>query len=325
MGLDGTVLDLPDAPENARTFGRPGGGRADGAFPQARLLALCELGTHAVCGLAIKPLRHGEPSMVGQLLDLLGSGDLLIWDRAFFGYALIAAILSRGTHLLARAKSDSVLPVLRRLDDRSYLSKVYPDASARAADRGGLCVRVIEYTHDDPNRPGAGERHRLITDLLNPEDLPAREAPLVYHERWEQELAFDEIKAHLSARDVPIRSKRPAGVVQEIYGIVLAHYVTRRVMHDATVTASLDPDRISFLDSLRIIQCQSPESPSKPAEAWYIDLLREVRRQELRPRRDRWYARVVKRKMSKWMKKRPQHRRPPQPTKPFREAIVLLI
>ena len=211
------------------------------------------------------------------------------------------------------------------MDDGSYLSKIYPDAPARSSDRDGLWVRVVEYTHDDPNRPGAGERHRLITDLLNPEDLPASEAPSVYHERWEQELAFDEIKTHLSARDIPIRSKRPAGVVQEIYGLVLAHYVTRRVMHDAADTASQDPDRISFLDSLRIIQCQLPESPSKAAEAWYVDLLREVRRQELRPRRDRWYARVVKRKMSKWNKKRPQHRRPPQPTKPFCESIVLLI
>lgn len=325
MGVDGTVLDLPDTPENARTFGRPGGGRSDGAFPQVRLLALCELGTHAVCGLAIKPLRHGEPSMVGQVLEFLGPGDLLIWDRGFFGYALIASILDRGAHLLARAKSDSALPVLRRLDDGSYLSKLYPDASARAGDRGGLWVRVVEYAHDDPNRPGTGERHRLITDILNPHDLPAREAPLIYHERWEQELAFDEIKTHLSDRDIPIRSKKPAGVVQEIYGLVLAHYVTRRVMHDAAASASHDPDWISFVDSLRVIQCQLPESPSKPAEAWYRGLLREVRRQRLRPRRDRWHPRVVKRKMSKWKKKRPQHRRTPQPTKPFREAIVLLI
>ena len=125
----------------------------------------------------------------------------------------------------------------------------------------GLPVRVIEYTHDDPNRPGAGERHRLITDLTNPDDMPAHEAPLVYHERWEEELAFDEIKTHLSARAVPIRSKTPAGVVQEIYGLMLAHYVVRRVMHDAAVVASQDPDRLSFIDSLRVLQCQLPESP----------------------------------------------------------------
>jgi Insertion element 4 transposase N-terminal/Transposase DDE domain len=325
MGLDGTTLDLPDTPENARTFGRPTTGRAEGAFPQVRLLALCELGTRAVCGLAIKPIRHGEPSMVGQLLDHLGPGMLLIWDRGFFSYELIRSVCRRGAHLLARVKSNSVLRPIRRLPDGSYLAKVYPSDSDRRRDMRGISVRVIEYTHDDPNRPGAGERHRLITDLTNPEDLPARDAPIVYHERWEQELAFDEIKTHLSGRAVPIRSKAPAGVVQEIYGLMLAHYVVRRAMHDAAVVASQDPDRLSFTDSLKVLQCQLPESPGVATETWYQRLLREVRLQRLRPRRDRWYARVIKRKMSNWMKKRPEHRRPPQPTKPFREAVVLLI
>ena len=274
MGLDGTTLDLPDTPDNARTFGRPTTGRAEGAFPQVRLLALCELGTHAVCGLAIKPLCHGEPSMVGQLLDHLGPGMLLIWDRGFFSYELISAVVRRGAHLLARVKSNTILRPIRRLADGSYLAKIYPSAADRRRDMRGLLVRVIEYTHDDPNRPGAGERHRLITDLTNPEDLPAHEAPLVYHERWEEELAFDEIKTHLSGRAVPIRSKTPAGVVQEIYGLMLAHYVVRRVMHDAAVVASQDPDRLSFIDSLRVLQCQLPESPHVDTETWYRRLLR---------------------------------------------------
>src|SRR5512135_1462613 len=109
MGLDGTTLDLPDTPDNARTFGRPTTGRAEGAFPQVRLLALCELGTHAVCSLAIKPLCPGEPSMVGPLLEHLGPGMLLIWDRGFFSYELISAVVRRGAHLLARVKSNTVL------------------------------------------------------------------------------------------------------------------------------------------------------------------------------------------------------------------------
>jgi hypothetical protein len=324
MGLDGTTLDLPDTPANARAFGRPTTGRAEGAFPQVRLLALCELGTHAVCGLAIKPLCHGEPSLVAPLLDHLGPGMLLIWDRGFFSYELIRAVCRRGAHLLARVKSNTILKPLRRLPDGSYLAKLYPSPGDRRRDTGGLTVRVIEYTHDDPHRPGAGERHRLITDIVNPDDLPARETPLVYHERWEEELAFDEIKTHLSGREVPIRSKTPAGVVQEIYGLVLAHYVMRRVMHDAAVVACQDPDRLSFTDSLRIVQCHLPESPGQETEVWYRRLIREVRRQVRRPRRERWYPRVIKRKMSNWNKKRPEHRRPPQPTKPFRDAIVML-
>lgn len=324
MGLDGTVFDLPDTPCNARTFGRPTTSRAEGAFPQVRVLALCELGTHAICGLAIKPLCHGEPSMVGSLLDQLSSGMLLIWDRGFLSYELIRSVCQRGAHLLARVKSNTILKPLRRLGDGSYLAKIYPNASDRRHDRRGLMMRVIEYTHDDPNRPGAGERHRLITDLLNPDDLPAHEAPLVYHERWEEELALDEIKTHLNGRAVPIRSKTPAGVVQEIYGLILAHYVVRRVMHDAAVVSREDPDRLSFTDSLRILQCQLPEATQHKVETWYQRLLNEVQRQKLRPRRDRWYPRVIKRKMSNWAKKRPEHRRPPQPTKPFRESVVIL-
>jgi hypothetical protein len=325
MGLDGTTLDLPDTPENARTFGRPTTGRAAGAFPQVRLLALCELGTHAVCGLAIKPLCHGEPSMVGPLLEDLRPGMLLIWDRGFFSYELISAVVRRGAHLLARVKSNTVLRPICRLADGSYRAKISPSVADRRRDVRGLLVRVIEYTHDDANRPGAGERHRLITDLTNPSDLPAHEAPPVYHERREEELAFDEIKTHLCHRAIPIRSKTPAGVVQESYGLMLAHYVVRRVMHDAAVGTRQDPDRLSFLDSLRVLQCQLPESPQIDAETWYRRLLREVGQQQLRPRRNRWYPRVIKRKMSNWKKKRPEHRNPPQPTKPFREAVVLVI
>jgi hypothetical protein len=325
MGLDSTVLDLPDTPANARAFGRPGTARAPGAFPQIRLLALCELGTHAICGLNLKPCYRNEQVMVPALLDLLEPGMLLLWDRGFFSYELIRRVLATGAHLLARVQTRLALTAIRRLADGSYLAKLYPSAAARRQDRQGLPVRVIEYTHDDPNRPGCGERHRLITDLLNPEDLPAAEAPSVYHERWEEELALDEIKTHLSAREVPVRSKRPAGVLQEVYGLVLAHYVIRRVLHDAAVIGRTDPDRLSFSNGLRIVQCHLPESPQRSAPAWYRRLLCEVRRQELRPRRPRWYPRVIKRKMSNWRKKRPEHLRPPQPTKPFEKAVVILI
>lgn len=325
MGLDSTVLDMPDTPANSRVFGRPGTARAPGAFPQIRLLALCELGTHAICGLALKPCRRNEQIMAPGLLDLLGPGMLLLWDRGFFSYELVRRVCATGAHLLARVQAGLLLHPRRRLADGSYLAKLYPSATARRRDRGGLLIRVIEYTHDDPNRPGCGERHRLITDLHNPRDLPAAEAPLVYHERWEEELTFDEIKTHLNGRAVALRSKTPAGVVQEVYGLMLAHYIIRHVMHDAATSGCVDPDRLSFSNTLAVVQSQLPEAPYRPAVRWYQGLVREVRRQKLRPRRARWYPRVIKRKMSNWRKKRPEHCYPPQPTKPFHEAIVLLI
>src|SRR5262249_44101190 len=121
-------------------------------------------------------------------------------DRGFFSYELVCRVLATGAHLLARVQVSLALTPLRRLADGSSVAKLYPSSKARQQDRDGLVVRVIEYTHDDPQRPGCGERHRLITDLLNPEDLPAAAAPLVYHERWEEELALDEIKTHLNGR-----------------------------------------------------------------------------------------------------------------------------
>jgi hypothetical protein len=320
MGLDGTALDLPDTPANARVFGR----RGAAAFPQAGLRALCELGTHAVCGLAVKPGRRDERAMAGPLVGLLGPGDLLVWDRGFFGYDLVRRVLSRGAHLLARVPAHVTLAPRERLADGSYLADLWSPAGRKPAGPP-LRVRVIEYTHDDPHRPGRGDRHRLVTDLLAPADLPAAEAPVVYHQRWEEELAFDAIKTHLNGRPVALRSKTPAGVVQEIYGLVLAHYLVRRPMHDAAAAAAADPDRLSFTNSLRVLQTALPETPGRPPAAWYRDLVREARRQTLRPRRDRWYPRVIKRTTAKWPRKRPHHHHPPQPTKPFAKAVVILI
>ena len=324
LGLDGTTLTMPDTPANAAIFGRAGNQRAPAAFPQVRVLALCELGTHAVCDFALRPYASSEQDMVPTLLRSLGPGTLLLWDRGFFGFELIDAVLRRGGHLLARVKAAGlVLPPRRALPDGSYLATIYPSAKDRRHDRGGRVVRVIEYTHDDPHRPGCGQAHRLLTDLLDPADLPAREAPLVYHERWEQELVFDEIKTHLAARALPLRSKTPRGVVQELYGLFLAHRIIRQVMADAAGGQGLDPDRLSFLDSLRVLQSQLHESPGQPAPQWYGRLLREVAEQRLRPRRARWYPRVVKRPVKKWAKKSPRHHHPPQPTKAFADAVVI--
>jgi hypothetical protein len=324
MGIDGTTFDMPDTPANERAFGRGGNQRAPNAFPQVRVLALCELGTHAVCDLALRPIRSSEQEMVPHLLRSLQPDMLLLWDRGFFGFALINAVLGRGSHLLGRIKAKHL--IFRRvqgLPDGSYLSKIYASYYDRTHDRNGRVVRLIEYTHDDPSRVGYGVTNRLLTDLLSPDDLPAREAVLLYHQRWEEELAFDEIKTHLNGRDLLLRSKTPRGAVQELYGLFVAHRLLRQVIVDAAGTRQLDADRLSFTNTLRVLQCHLHEAPAHAARAWYERLLREVGRQELRPRRNRWYPRVVKRKIKKWDKKRPQHRHPPQPSKPFADSVVI--
>lgn len=326
MGIDGTTFDMPDTPDNVRIFGRGGNQRSPNAFPHVRVLALAELGTHAVVDFALRPINHGEQCMVPHLTRSLQPGMLLLWDRNFFGFQMIQGVLERGSHLLARVKtSQLIFERLQDLPDGSYLSCIYPSFSDRRAKRNGKTVRIIEYTHNDPHRKGCGETHRLLTDLLDPTDLPALEAPLVYHQRWEEELVFDEIKTHLNGRPVKLRSKTPRGVVQELYGLFLAHRILRQVMSDAaTENKPIEPARLSFTDSLRVLQSHLHEAPNCDVATWYKRVLEEVRRQILRPRRDRWYPRVIKRKMKKWNRKRTCHADPPQPTKPFAESIDIL-
>jgi hypothetical protein len=322
MAWDGTVLDVPDTKANARAFGRPGHALGQGAFPQLRLLALCELGTHAVCAAQVKPLRCQEVTMARTLVRHLQPDMLLLWDRGFLDCGLVRAVRARGAHVLARVKVDQLRRRGRELPDGSYLCQLRPGHGARRGD--GLVVRVIEYTHDDPHRPGCGELHRLMTTVLDPAELPAAEAPLVYHERWEEELVFDELKTHLSGRPLLVRSKAPAGVVQEVYGLLLAHYVIRAVMHEAAVAEGVDPDRLSFTNVVWTVRHHLHEVAAKGVGRWYEDLLWEVGRQQLRPRRQRWYPRVLKKTQADYPKKRPHHQHPAQPTKPFPAAVVLL-
>jgi Insertion element 4 transposase N-terminal/Transposase DDE domain len=325
MGLDGTTFDMPDTPENDKVFGRGGNQRSPNAFPHVRVLALCELGTHAVTDFALRPINHGEQVMVPHLVPSLQPGMLLLWDRNFFGFKLIQSVLSRGAHLLARVKiSQLIFERLQDLPDGSYLSCIYPSHGDRLKKRNGRIVRIIEYTHNDPDRVGCGKRNRLLTDVLDPAELPALEAPVVYHQRWEQELVFDEIKTHLNDRAVKLRSKTPRGVVQELYGLFLAHRVIRQVMSDAAARAKpITATGLSFTDSLRILQNHLHEAPTCDVETWYQRVLEEVRRQTLRARRNRWYPRVIKRKMKKWRRKRACHANPTQPTKPFDESILI--
>jgi len=219
------------------------------------------------------------------------------------------------------------------LADGSYLAKIYPTAYARQKDRDGILVRVIRYTLDDVQRVGHGEVHVLITNLFDENLYPAEELILLYHERWEQELVYDEQKTHQDPRRATkpahLRSETPAGVIQEIYALSLGHFVTRALMVEAAATVDLDPDRLSFLGCFQILKCRLPECNSSTPEGleqWYGGLLWEMQteRTDDAVRRNRINPRVIKRKMSKWKKKRAQHRRLPTLKKTFRETVVML-
>lgn len=325
MALDSFVVDVPDTPANDRVFGRPGSGRSPAAFPQARVLALCEVGTHVLWRTLLKPCRRSEVTMAAYLLRFLQENMLLLWDRGFLSYDLVRQVLGRRAQLLARIKNNLVFRPLRRLGDGSYLAKLYPSPRHRDRDEGGVLVRIIDYTLNDPGRSGSGEKHRLLTTLLEAARHPAPRLIELYHERWEEELAIDEVKTHQRERPV-LRSETPAGVVQEIEGLLLAHYVVRVLMSEAARRNNVPPRRLSFTGALKILRCRLPECPKsrQGLRRWYEDLLAEIAEEVLPERRNRINPRVIKRKMSTWRKKRPEHRRCPQPTKKFRQSVVIL-
>src|SRR5271166_5878028 len=273
MGIDGTVFDVPDTPANDSAFGRPSAGpRGDGAFPQVRKLRLVELGTHVEIGLVLKHVHSGERAMVAGLLRHLTPEMLLLLDQGFFSYDLWRQLNSTGVKLLARVVKSLTLSSIRTLADGSYLAKVYKSPYDRQKDRDGILVRVIRYTLDDPQRVGHGEVHVLITNLFDETLYPADELIILYHERWEHELVYDEQKTHHDPRRATkpahLRSETPAGVIQEIYALSLAHFVIRALMFEAAQTVGLDPDRLSFLGCFQILKCRLPECNSSTPEAF---------------------------------------------------------
>lgn len=325
MAIDGFVVDVADTEKNERAFGRPGSGRFPGAFPQVRVLSLCETGSHVLWRSLIKPYHRGEVPMARYLMRFLAKGMLLLWDRNFLSYDMVEKVISQEAHLLARIKKNLIFKPIEHLPDGSYLAKLHRNAKDRRHDRDGIVVRIIDYTFDDPQRPGSGEKHRLLTTLLDVETHPAQILIELYHERWEEELAIDELKTHQRERPV-LRSQTPAGVVQEVYGLLIGHYVIRVLMQQAAAARGINPQRLSFTNTLKILRCRLPECPKseRGRRQWHRRLINEISEELLEPRRNRINPRVIKKKMSNWGKKKPQHRHYPQPKKEFRDAVAVL-
>jgi hypothetical protein len=329
--LDGAVYNVPDSAANAAAFGYPKGGRGNGAFPQVRKLSLVEAGTHAELAFAVKGLKEkesGEQAMAPGLFRHLRRDMLLLWDRGFCSYKLWQQIVLCGCGLLARVSVSLVLRPVQELADGSYLAKIYPCYSMRNRDEGGILVRVIRYTLNDPRRAGCGQEHVLLSTLLDAQKYPARELILLYHERWEIELTIDEQKTHQNpwrvTKPANLRSETPLGVLQEMYALAIGHYVTRALMAEAAEEEGLDPDRLSFVGCLQLLKTRLPEFPPRPSEqpGWYRAFLQELAREQTEPRRNRVNPRVVRVKMSKFKKKRPEHRHLPPLERPFEDIIV---
>jgi hypothetical protein len=330
VGIDGSVYDVPDSAANAEAFSRANGSRGQGAFPQVRKASLVELGTHVELAIEIGGWQDGEQALARKLWDRLPSDSLLLEDRGFFSYGDWKELDGRGQKLMVRVKSNMILEPFQQLSDDSYLAKIYPSSYHRDKDRGGIVVRVIAYTIDDPQRTGHQEEHRFITNLLDETQYPALELIVGYHERWEHEMVYDEQKTHQDPRraekSANLRSETPEGVRQELYALSLAHFVVRALMFEAARPEKLDVDRLSFVGCFRILQCRLPECIGTTAQTfdeWYENLLWEMRQEIIEARRNRINPRVIKRKMSKWLKKGPKHRNLPPLKKTFVESVVI--
>jgi len=264
--LDGSTLDVTDTAANAAAFGRQRGDRGDSAFPQVRFVSLMENGSHVLFGARLAPYATGEVTLAHEVVGRLRKGMLCLADRIFFGRALWDEAHATGADLLWRIKMDVKLPCIKRLPDGSYLSRIGPQRANRNGPRTEQPVRVIEYTLE--GIPDAEPCYRLLTTLLDPEQAPADELAALYHERWEIEGAFDEFKTHLRGARMLLRSKTPDLVRQEFYGLMLAHFAVRGLMHEAALRADEDPDCLSFVHSVHVVRRQLRQfvalSPSGP-------------------------------------------------------------
>jgi len=264
MTIDGTTFDLADTPENAKAFGYPQGGRGTPAFPKMRAVAMIENGTHVICDFAYDAFAISEHKLAARLIPKLKPGMLVLADRLYTHYALWEMACKTGADLVWRIRKNSILQPTTKLSDGSYISEIYPSAKDRRKKTNGITVRVIDYELTGTSEP----IYRLITTILDAKAASAEELAALYHQRWTIETVLKEMKVHLSSGPIMLRSKKPELAIQELYGILLAHFAVRGVMHEAAIHARIEPDRLSFTHSLRVIrrriQSSSAFPPSTP-------------------------------------------------------------
>ncbi|MEU9286032.1 IS4 family transposase, partial [Streptomyces sp. NPDC048275] len=281
MAIDGFVLDVPDTPVNDAEFGRSGGTRNPAPFPQVKIVGLGECGTHAIVAARMAPWRTDEGTLARDLVADFEPGMLVTADRGFYAYRLWEEAAATGADLLWRMPDGPHLPVVRPLKDGSYESFLLDPkvrgrratqrhrGSARIEEPSGIPVRVVEY--EVTNRDGKGEIFCLITTIMDPDEASSAELAAAYAERWEFESSLDEIKTHQRGRGGVLRSKSPDMIEQEIWALLLTHYAVRHLMCEAADQAEVDPDRLSFIRSLRVIRRQITDqagfSPSSSRES----------------------------------------------------------
>jgi hypothetical protein len=262
VSLDGSTLEVADTTENAAAFGRPKNQKGAGGYPQLRFVSLVENGTHVLFASREGSYKAAEVTLAREVVGTLRPGMLCLAVRLFLGYELWNKAQATGADLLWRVGKTFLLPCQQRLEDGSYLSRLYRSSADRQKQRGGILVRVIEYQLH--GIAGAEPSYRIATTILEPKQAPAQELAALYHERWELETAFDELKTHLRGAKIVLRSKTPDLVRQEFYGLLLTHFAIRSLMHEAALRGKEDPDRLSYLHAVRIARRKLPHYGAIP-------------------------------------------------------------
>jgi len=252
VSLDGSTLDVADTAENEEAFGRPGASRGASAFPKLRFVALLENGTHVLWSAHMDQYATDELKLAEKVIPSLRKGMLCLADRFFPSYKLWWAAAKTGADLLWRTRQNARLDMEKRLPDGSYLSRIYASTKDRRKKRNGIVVRVIEYQLK--NVANAEPLYRLITTILDPAQAPGKALAALYPERWEIETTLDELKTHLRGAQIVLRSKTPELVRQEFFGLLMAHFAIRGLMHEAALKAEEDPDRLSFVHAVHVVQ-----------------------------------------------------------------------
>lgn len=327
MAIDGSTETLPDTVANVAAFGRHHTDRGEAAFPQIKCVYLAECGTHAIVDAGFWPIHTSERVGGHRLLRSITADMLVMWDRGFHDYDMVIGVRQRQSHVLSRLPAHAKPERVQTLPDGSWLAFIYPSDYRRRKQGERHLVRIIEYKVTDSALANPDEKHRLLTTLLDAETFPAIDLICAYHERWEIEIAIDEIDTHQRLSAKTLRSLKPVGVIQELYGLLIAHFIIRSLMHEAALQADIDPDRLSFVHAVEVIKDAIPEFQivaEDQREQLYQRLLRDIARRPLLERRNRVNPRVVKQKMSNFLKKRPKHYPWPQPEISFREAVTVI-
>lgn len=265
VSLDGSTLDVADQEDNAQAFGRPGAGGGVSGYPQVRFVSLVENGTHILFASRMAGCVVSESALAEQVVEQLGPNMLCLADRGFFSFKFWNQARGRKAELVWRVKTNLRLRVDERLPDGSYLSRIYPSGADWRRQTNGVTVRVIEYRLEGV--AGAEPVYRLVTTILDWQLAPARELAALYCQRWEIETAFDELKVHLRGARIVLRSKTPELVRQEFYGLLLAHFAIRGLMHEAAAKVGLDADQLSFVHTVRVVRRQIARYGAIPPSA----------------------------------------------------------